>query len=81
MSQPSLGAKVVNPSGEVFTGNLDAQTYLVADSPVVQFFDDTADTLILGEPFAETFNFQPHFIEHFAPFRFVYLAPKPTPRE
>lgn len=74
-SAPYLNAQVVNPISGDIPENLDAQSYLAADTPTVQFFDQTKDTLYLNKGFADTFKFQAQFIEHFAPFRFVYLMP------
>ena len=74
-SQPYLEAKVVNPIGEIVPYNGDAQSYLASDAPVVQFFDPDVDALIFNKAYADAFKFQPRFIEHFAPFRFVYLQP------
>ena len=77
--QPYLEAKVVNPIGEVIPYNADASTYLAADSPVVQFFSPATDAITIHHPGLAAVNFQPHFIEHFAPFRFVYLQPAARP--
>ncbi len=75
VSQSYLGAKVVNPISEAFPYNGDAQTYLASDPPIVQFFDSATDTIMLGQRAAHL-DFQPQFVEHFSPFRFVYLQPK-----
>lgn len=75
-SEPYLAAKVVNPVGDVLPYNADAQSYLAADVPVVQFFDPVADKIAFNAAHSEQFNFQPHFVEHFALFRFVYLQPE-----
>ena len=78
-SQPYLGAKVVNPISEAIPYNGDAQSYVASDTPVVQRFDDSTDTIQFGEVVPSSIDFQPEFVEHFAPFRFVYLHPqKPT---
>ena len=76
--QPYLEAKVVNPISEILPHNADAQSFLASDPPIVQFFDPTTDTITIHHPKAANLNFQPHFIEHFAPFRFVYLQPEKT---
>ncbi|WP_420630349.1 hypothetical protein [Candidatus Leptofilum sp.] len=73
--QTTLPAKVVNPISEAFPFNGDAQTFLASDPPVLQLFDPQRDSLTFGESVANL-NFQPTFIEHFAPFRFVYLFPE-----
>jgi hypothetical protein len=78
LREPYLEAKVVNPTGNRIRENQDAQTYLANESPVLQFFDQTADKLVLGKPFERAFGFRPQFIEHFDPFRFVYLNPHPV---
>ena len=75
-SQPYIGAKVVNPISENNRVNADAQSFLAADSPVVQLFNTAADDISFNPQQAGIFNFQPQFIEHFAPFRFVYLMPE-----
>ena len=76
LSAPYLAAKVVNPIGEVIPVNADAQSYLAADAPVVQFFDPATDRLVIHHAETAELNFQPQFIEHFEPFRFVYLNPE-----
>jgi hypothetical protein len=75
-SQPYLGAKVVNPVSDRFPFNGDAESFLAADAPIVQFFDATTDIIDFGGAVANDFGFEPHFVEHFSPFRFVYLEPK-----
>lgn len=80
LRQPYLGAKVVNPIGSVLPYNADAQTFVAADTPVVQLFDPAVDALALEGAAPPALDLQPDFVEHFAPFRFVYLMPeKPTP--
>ncbi len=76
LSQSYLGAKVVNPVGGALPYNAAAQSFLAADNPIVQFFDGTTDSVSFGPAFADKFDFQPQFVEHFAPFRFVYLHPE-----
>lgn len=76
VSQPYLSAKVVNPISDAFPTNGDAQSIVASDPPIVQFFDAATDTITFGESARAPFDFQPHFIEHFAPFRFVYLQPQ-----
>jgi hypothetical protein len=76
LSEPYLAAKVVNPIGEVIPINADAQSYLTADTPVAQFFNSATDRIALHHRKTADLNFQPQFIEHFAPFRFVYLNPE-----
>lgn len=75
-SQPYLSAKVVNPIGDVLPYNGDAQSFVAADSPVIQFFDPATDSIAFSQNDAARFAFQPAFVEHFAPFRFVYLQPE-----
>ena len=78
-SQPYLGGKVVNPISEAIPYNGDAQSYVASDTLVVQRFDDSTDAFQFGEVVPSSIDFQPEFVEHFAPFRFVYLQPrKPT---
>ncbi|MAU00266.1 MAG: hypothetical protein CL608_24260 [Anaerolineaceae bacterium] len=72
-SQPFLGAKVVNPIGDVVPYNGDAQSFVAADQPIIQFYDPGTDSFEFG---GKDFDFQPEFVEHFAPFRFVYLPPE-----
>ena len=79
LAQPFLEAKVVNPVGDVVPYNADAQSYLAADQPIIQFFDPATDNITFNQTEAAQFEFQPHFVEHFAPFRFVYLQPEKTP--
>lgn len=73
--QPFLGAKVVNPISETVPFNGDAQSYVAADSPVLQWWNNQTDSITFGQPQMADLNFEPQFIEHFAPFRFVYLQP------
>jgi hypothetical protein len=75
-SQPYLGAKVVNPIGDVLSYNADAQSFVASDQPTIQFFDAATDAITFNQKDAARFDFQPHFAEHFAPFRFVYLQPE-----
>jgi hypothetical protein len=75
-SQPYIEAKVVNPRGKVIPINADASSFLASDTPIVQLFDPAADSLRFGETSKNNFQFQPHFIEQFSPFRFVYLEPE-----
>ena len=76
LKQPYLGAKVVNPISEVLPFNADAQSFVAADAPVIQFYDSAKDTIAFNPSTEAQFGFQPHFMEHFAPFRFVYLQPE-----
>ena len=76
LSQPYLGAKVINPISERLPYNGSAQSFLAADAPIVQFFDPTTDSISFGPAFENRFAFQPQFVEHFEPFRFVYLHPE-----
>ena len=76
LSQSYLGAKVVNPVNERMPYNGAAQSFLAADNPIVQFFDPTTDSISFGPAFANMFDFRPQFVEHFEPFRFVYLHPE-----
>ncbi len=75
-SQPYLGAKVVNPISDKFRYNGDAQSYLASDTPIVQFFDNARDSIHFGQTDMADVDFQPQFVEHFEPFRFVYLHPE-----
>lgn len=75
-SQPYLGAKVVNPISDSVPYNGDAQSYVAADSPVVQWWNNKTDSITFGQEQMANLNFQPQFIEHFEPFRFVYLQPE-----
>ena len=75
-AQDYLGAKVVNPISEKFPYNGDAQSYLASDTPIVQFFDPASDTISFDEQTNNIFKFEPQFVEHFSPFRFVYLHPE-----
>lgn len=76
LKQPYLGAKVVNPISELLPFNADAQSFVAADSPVIQFFDMAVDTIAFNPSTVPSFDFQPDFMEHFSPFRFVYLQPE-----
>jgi hypothetical protein len=76
LRQPYLEARVVNPIGDAFPYNGDAQSYLASDSPIVQFFDPANDRITFSTTESQKFGFEPHFIEHFEPFRFVYLQPE-----
>ena len=76
LRQPYLAAKVVNPISDTLPYNADAQSFLASDPPIVQFFNPTIDSIKIHHPEAAKLNFQPQFIEHFAPFRFVYLHPE-----
>ena len=75
-SQPYLGAKVVNPISDAIPFNGDAQSYVASDTPIVQWFDTSTDAIQFGEIVSSSIDFQPAFVEHFAPFRFVYLQPQ-----
>lgn len=75
-SEPYIGAKVVNPISDGFPYNGDAQSFVASDPPIVQFFDSATDSITFNQSYSEQFDFQPQFIEHFAPFRFVYLHPE-----
>ncbi len=74
-SEGWLGASVVNPKSDALPLNGDAQTYVAADTPVVQLFDPATDSLTLGPEADAGLAFRPSFLEHFSPFRFVYLSP------
>jgi hypothetical protein len=76
LRQPYLEAKVVNPIGDVLPYNGDAQSYLASDSPIVQIFDPATERIVFNSMDSERFDFNPQFVEHFEPFRFVYLQPK-----
>ncbi|WP_420643322.1 hypothetical protein [Candidatus Leptofilum sp.] len=76
LRRPYLGAKVVNPISDRLPYNADAQSYIAADQPLIQFFDPATDLIEFGPANNGQFDFQPQFIEHFAPFRFVYLNPE-----
>ncbi len=52
------------------------QEISVGPVPVVQFFDSTTDSIRFHWLPAAGLNFRPQFVEHFAPFRFVYLKPQ-----
>ncbi len=69
-------AFVVNPIGDVFDYNADALAIVGSDTPVVQYFDPQSDQITLALPPYDGLDFSPLFIEHFSPFRFVYLMPK-----
>lgn len=71
-----LGTQVVNRISEVIPYNANAAAYLAADTPVVQFFDPATDALTFGQEPYRRLGFRPLFLEHFEPFRFVYLAPQ-----
>ena len=73
--QPYLEAKVVNPIGDTLPFNGDAQSYLASDAPVVQFYNPATDHITFNTLDATRFDFNPQFVEHFEPFRFVYLQP------
>lgn len=75
-SQPYLEAKVVNPVTEALPYNADAQSFLAADAPAVRFFEPASDRIAFGEDYRNAFDFRPQFVEHFSPFRFVYLEPE-----
>jgi hypothetical protein len=75
-SQPYIEAKVVNPRGNVIPTNADARSFLASDTPIVQLFDATNDSLSFGNTDKNNFRFQPQFIEQFSPFHFVYLEPE-----
>lgn len=74
--QPYLSAKVVNPISDEFPCNADAQSLVASDTPIIQLFDPTQDSLRFGQTEMAQTGFQPQFIEHFEPFRFVYLLPE-----
>ena len=76
LRQPYLEAKVVNPISDVLPYNADAQSFLASDPPIVQFFDPATDGMNIYHSETAVLNFQPYFVEHFAPFRFVYLHPE-----
>lgn len=75
-TQPYIGTQVVNTIGDVIPYNENTPAYLSADRPVVQYFDPTTDSITLArEPYRDI-GFKPLFLEHFEPFRFVYLTPR-----
>lgn len=76
-SQPYLEAKVVNPATQRLPYNADAQSLLAADAPAVRFYEPASDRVAFGEAYLNAFGFRPQFVEHFSPFRFVYLEPAP----
>lgn len=76
LSQPYLSATVVNPISETVPYNGDAQTYLAADAPAMQLFDPQTDKVHISQETVAALNFKPQFVEHFSPFRFVYLQPE-----
>lgn len=75
-TQPYIGTQVVNTIGDVIPYNADAPAYLSADTPVVQYFDPKTDSIRLASEPYRNIGFKPLFLEHFDPFRFVYLTPK-----
>ncbi len=75
LREPYLASAVINPISQAIPCNAQSPAYIAANTPVVQFFQPQTDTLtIVREPYGRL-NFQPQFLEHFAPFRFVYLMP------
>ncbi len=77
LSEPYLGTHVVNTLGEVFPYHTDALACIVASPPpVLQFFDPQTDSLTFGQELYSALDFTPLFLEHFDPFRFVYLNPQ-----
>lgn len=75
-TQPYIGTQVVNIIGDVIAYNADAPAYLSADTPVVQYFDPTTDSITFYSKPYRDIGFRPLFLEHFEPFRFVYLTPR-----
>jgi hypothetical protein len=75
-SQPFLGSGGVNPISTAFPSNGDAQSYLASEPPIIQFFEERTDEISFGQGQAARFDFQPQFVEHFAPIRFVCLQPE-----
>lgn len=74
---PYLNAAVINPKGTTFGQNRRAFAAIAANAPVVQFWDTAVDHIrITAEPY-HSLDFEPLFVEHFSPFRFVYLLPQP----
>ncbi|MAU09945.1 MAG: hypothetical protein CL607_09010 [Anaerolineaceae bacterium] len=76
LSQPYLSATVVNPISETVPYNGDAQTYLAADAPAMRVFNLQVDKVHIGQETVAALDFKPQFVEHFSPFRFVYLQPE-----
>jgi hypothetical protein len=74
---PYLAAKIVNPISPTNPINQIAHAYIASNTPVLQPFHPTKDHLTIGPPY-DAWQFQPCFIEHFTPFRFVYLPPEPV---
>jgi hypothetical protein len=72
---PELASIVVNPISPPFPHNLEARAIIATGTPVLQQFDPARDTLTIHTAPYANLGFTPAFIEHFAPFRFVYLMP------
>ncbi len=71
-----LPAFVVNPIGDAIPVNTDALAIIASDKPVVQYFDPSQDNFRLAHAPYANLDFKPIFMEHFSPFRFVYLMPE-----
>ncbi|MBT3241122.1 MAG: hypothetical protein HON98_09285 [Chloroflexi bacterium] len=71
-----IKAKVINPIGKVHPENWAAETFLHAESVVVQPFDPNLDKIKFGNPSDIKLNFEPQFIEHMNKIKFVHLEPK-----
>ena len=74
-SQSYIDTTVINTLSETSPNHQNASAYLASDTPVLLFFDRKTDHLEFGlEPYQKV-DFEPHFVEHFSPFQFVYLCP------
>lgn len=71
--QPLLAATVVNPVSAVIPTNADAPAFIAPETAVVQYFDAENDALAFGPARYRELHFEPLFLEHFTPFRSVYL--------
>ncbi len=76
-----IKAKSINPIGDVHPENLAAETYLHAESVVVQSFDPNLDDLKIGDRTVNKLGFEPQFLEHLSKIKFVYLDPKKWEKE
>ncbi|MCA9951106.1 MAG: hypothetical protein KDE48_15750 [Anaerolineales bacterium] len=70
-----LPAFVVNPIGDTIPVNADAMAIIASDTPIVQYFNPDKDNFRFAHVPYANLGFEPIFMEHFSPFRFVYLMP------
>lgn len=78
-SAPYLASTVINPISDAFPHNMEAKAFIAAGTPILQMWQASDALTLEAEPY-RSLDFTPQFVEHFAPFRFVYLMPQQVER-